>query len=124
MCDHLSLQRQKCHALYGKHGEDCLLEELTEKRCLSHQHCPAEAQQYYGREGWPKALCASWAEQFAFAGTLEREHHEDASRKVNGSKRIRRECRQMVMDLAKCLQRNYKPRELEIAQLECDSKHQ
>jgi len=123
MCEHLSLDRRRCHELYGKQGEDCLVEELTEKRCLSHQHCPAEASQYYCRPGRAKALCASWAENFAFASTLEHQHHADATSRVNASRNLRSECRETVLNLAKCMQRNYKSREMEQAQLECDSKN-
>ena len=57
-CAYYSENRRKCHAVYGKFGEDCLAEELQEKRCLSIRHCPREAQKYYGTqiEGLPKAL--------------------------------------------------------------------
>lgn len=109
MCEHLSLRRQQCYNLYGKQGEDCLHEELAEKRCLSHLHCPREAAEYYGHPNAPsKALCASWAEAFAFSGSIERIHHLEAAEIVNASKDRRIQCRNIAMELAKCMQRNYK----------------
>ena len=47
-CQTFTLKRKSCHAIYGNRGEDCLHEELTEKRCLSLQFCPNEAKEYYG----------------------------------------------------------------------------
>ena len=124
-CAYFSECRRKCHAVYGKLGEDCLAEELQEKRCLSIRHCPTEALKYYGAtmEGLPKALCSSWAEAFAFGGgggegennneqLLLRygedfvEHHLKAQRHVNAKSNahLKRDCRQIARDLARCLQ--------------------
>lgn len=111
MCQHLSLRRQQCHDLYGKQGEDCLHEELAEKRCLSHHHCPNEAYAYYGKPNASKALCASWAEVFAFRDSIEEgNHHLEAVELVNSSNKDRAQCRNIAMELAKCMQRNYKRR--------------
>jgi hypothetical protein len=133
MCDRWTQDRRQCHALYGKQGEDCLREELVEKRCLSHHHCPIEASRYYGpppqyppvsvaaiEESAPgggvvafdkKALCASWAESFAFRDDMEQgEHHTRAAQLVTESKERQIECRQMAMDLAQCLRQNYRYR--------------
>jgi hypothetical protein len=149
-CHEYSARRHRCHQLYGKNNEDCLKEELEEKRCLSFHYCPAEAKAYYG---WPllepqqqrrrrgdnncsndrgngatkKALCSSWAEAFYFAGdgsnnvsaslfensdinrdpplSAVSDHHVKARDLVNGSVRLRSECRAITLDLAKCLQR-------------------
>jgi len=122
-CAYYSECRRKCHNVYGKMGEDCLSEELQEKRCLAIRHCPRQAQQYYGAEieGLPKALCGSWAEAFAFGGnsnaqTIQNskelelkhgpdfvEHHLKAQQHVNASSHLKRECRAIAMELAKCL---------------------
>jgi hypothetical protein len=135
MCDRWTQDRRQCHALYGKQGEDCLREELAEKRCLSHHHCPIEASRYYGPQPHPpvsaaieesahgvgvsvgvgvfdkKALCASWAESFAFRDDMEQgEHHARAAQLVNASKERQIECRQMAMNLAQCLRQNYRYR--------------
>ena len=126
-CKAFSEQRFKCHAVYGKMGEDCLNEELSEKRCLSLHHCPKQAKEYYGDaamslesddgQGSPlymsqKAICASWAEAFAYSnkekeleyGTLVTEHHQKARDIVNNDKQgLKRECRDVAFNLAQCL---------------------
>ena len=90
-----------------------MVEELEEKRCLSFQHCPREAKAYYRTKNGEKGVCAAWAESFCFGRStmiddLEgiKEHHTYSREKVNGNKRIKNECRQIAMDLAKCLQGN------------------
>ena len=113
-CAYFSECRRKCHDVYGKLGEDCLMEELQEKRCLSIRHCPKEAGAYYGAaiEGLPKALCSSWAESFAYGQENQSlrlgedivEHHVRAQEKVNASSQLKQECRRIARDLARCLQ--------------------
>jgi hypothetical protein len=87
------------------------VEELEEKRCLSFHSCPREAQAYYQTKNGEKGRCAAWAEAFCFGRStmiddLEgiKEHHTSSREKVNSNKRIKKECRQIAMDLAKCLQ--------------------
>ncbi|CAB9502274.1 expressed unknown protein [Seminavis robusta] len=118
-CAYYSEQRRRCHDVYGKFGEDCLAEELQEKRCLSLRHCRADANKYYGSrvEGLPKALCSSWAESFAFVnnsnGDLREmslgkefvEHHANARRYVNERPSVKKECQTIARDLARCLQK-------------------
>lgn len=111
-CAEYSERRRKCHSVYGKFGEECLGDELQEKRCLSLVHCHEKAKKYYGPEiqGLPKGLCASWAESFAFAGKeLEFgddfvENHVRAQHQVNENPRLKAECREIARDLARCLQ--------------------
>ena len=148
-CKVFSEQRFKCHAVYGKGGEDCLHQELSEKRCLSLYHCPRQAFEYYG--DFPmtipstnntskdvrnsnhahthththtiiestsgqsscsltnKALCASWAESFAYAdkemeyGKDVADHHRQAREVVAKDRGLKRDCRQIAFDLAQCL---------------------
>jgi hypothetical protein len=122
-CKQFSELRFKCHSVYGKLGEDCLNEELTEKRCLSLHHCPKQAHEYYGNVAMDlksddgqaptfmsnKALCASWAEAFAYAdkgleyGENVAEHHNEARKVVSKDKALKRECRDIVFNLARCL---------------------
>ena len=57
-----------------------------------------------------KALCASWAESFAFDKELEygteiAEHHREARRVVMDDAKLKQECRQIAMNLAQCLRR-------------------
>jgi hypothetical protein len=124
-CSSFSARRQQCHNVYGNRGEECLNEELTEKRCLSLKHCLQEAKEYYGDAamtfgGWQpleetyhhhKALCASWAESFAYAdkellyGSETARHHHDARNVVMKDPKLKQECRQIAMNLAQCLRR-------------------
>lgn len=100
-------------------------EELSEKRCLSLSHCPKQAKEYYGDSSMSlsqddgqaplymsqKAICASWAEAFAYAnaakeleyGTVVIEHHEKAREIVNKDKVLKRQCRDIAFALAQCL---------------------
>lgn len=109
-CKELTERRKQCHDVYGKLGEDCLVEELEEKRCLSFQHCLPQAKAYYGTANGRKGLCASWAEAFCFADSRinmmnenDVEHHEKARTLVNGNRDVKTECRSIAMDLAKCM---------------------
>lgn len=138
-CRPYTARRSQCHSIYGNRGEECLDEELTEKRCLSLQRCPHQAKEYYGpasmvgispagtTEGMSssssssatsqqpsfkheKALCASWAEAFAYDKELEygehiARHHQEARKVVNGDVKLKKECRQIAFDLAMCLRR-------------------
>jgi hypothetical protein len=126
-CEQYSARRSRCHDVYGKRGEECLHEELTEKRCLSMQRCPRQAIEYYGQQqndnnnidenidyennnhNYNKAICASWAESFAYInkelehGENVARHHQKAHAIVSNDSKLRKECRQIAMDLAQCL---------------------
>lgn len=100
-------------------------EELSEKRCLSLYHCPRQAKDYYGDAGMAlknnsddgqaplymsnKAICASWAEAFAYAdkelefSEIVSEHHKKAREVVMEEKALKRECRDIAFNLAQCL---------------------
>ena len=94
-----------------KDTENCLIEELQEKRCLASQICPANAEAFYGSiQGIVgKAQCSLWAEAFAFRsvdGTVTQEEvtrHQTARDIVTKSTKMHKECRAITMDLAKCL---------------------
>lgn len=135
-CSYYTERRSRCHSVYGSNkGEECVHESLTEKRCLSIQRCPRQALEYYGyfndsnidggKDGdflgrndlqeygtetrYRKALCASWAESFAY-GDKELEfgqdiarHHREAHRIVSSDSKLRKECRQLAMQVAECL---------------------
>ena len=125
-CGPFSDKRFKCHSVYGKRGEDCLHEELSEKRCLSLQHCFKEAKEYYGNsvkmdlsvldeDGQApsylsnKGLCASWAEAFAYEdkgfeyGERVASHHREARNVVMKDNALKRQCRDIAFELAQCL---------------------
>ena len=48
-CSQQTLQRQECHMHHGIQNEECIREELTEKRCLAELHCQREAANFYHR---------------------------------------------------------------------------
>lgn len=58
-----------------------------------------------------KALCASWAEAFAYTGDEAQlkygdnvvNHHSEARRIVSEDKALKRECRDIAFQLAQCL---------------------
>ena len=132
-CEQYSVRRSRCHDVYGNQGEECLHEELTEKRCISMQRCPRQAIEYYGQQqqqqqnddknnnntidyenknyhhNYSKAICASWAESFAYVnkelehGEHVAIHHKEAHEIVSKDTKLRKECRQIAMDLALCL---------------------
>ena len=110
-CRALSTKREKCHYLYGKLGEDCLVEELEEKRCLAFQYCARQAKAYYGTPDGAKALCGSWAESFCFGNELieedVRHHHLQAQATVNTNTKLKTQCRAITVQLSKCMREKY-----------------
>jgi len=128
-CEIFTEQRTRCHSVYGPNrGEECVHEDLTEKRCISAQRCPRQALEYYGANsdegfgsnegasftgtsnvGYEKGICASWAESFVYVdkplehGEEVARHHQDARRIVSNDAKLRKECRQIAWNLAECL---------------------
>jgi len=137
-CDFFIERRARCHGVYGPNrGEECLHEDLTEKRCISALKCPRQALEYYGpnnssessfdgsggatllgsssipkhegETGYQKALCASWAESFAYSnkelehGEEVARHHRHARQIVSNDPKLQKECRQIAWNLAECL---------------------
>jgi hypothetical protein len=110
-CRDVVKNRQMCYEGSGlpKGGEECLIEELEEKRCLSFQLCPREAAAYYGTLEGEKGLCSLWAESFAFTRDDARVHsatkeaHQRGSDVVMADKRKQQACRERVYNLSKAL---------------------
>ncbi|KAL9184014.1 hypothetical protein ACHAXT_002100 [Thalassiosira profunda] len=94
-----SLRRQECHLAHGIQNEDCVREELAEKRCFAELLCPKEARRFYReplRRGQGTGSCSSLVELFAFP---ENELAlPDVVRKGD-----REHCRAVVHALAQCL---------------------
>ena len=113
----------RCHAIHGNLGEDCLREELTEKRCYARVFCPYEARRFYDdpipvadsspRRGVfsgffspsseanktisiARPACSTVVERFAFP--------ENDLRIPEGTS-VHKECRSIVYELAKCMSR-------------------
>jgi len=99
-CSFVSSKREECHSLHGKQGEDCVREELSEKRCLAELFCPREATKFY-REPIRRGLgsCSALVERFAYPEN-ELLLPEDIS------KGERERCREVVHTLANCMQRH------------------
>ena len=110
-------RRQECLDRHGLFSEDCLIEKLEEKRCLSFELCPIEAAAFYGHrmivsadqgiEVLPKATCSLWSEAFSYVHNSDpfvATAHQDAQVKVNKSKVLKEECRYITRLLANCLQ--------------------
>ena len=113
-CELVISARKYCYESSGLHkgGEDCLIEELNEKRCLAFGLCPVEAQAYYGEaEGVKgKGMCSLWAEAFAFTredargvDEITKEAHKRGNEIIMADKRKGAACRERVHNLSKCL---------------------
>lgn len=110
-CEAETKKREFCYkqSTHDKGGEDCLVEELQEKRCLSSVLCPKEATAFYGKDEKSKALCSLWAEAFAFTRDNSsvdfdtRQQHEQGKAVIDADRRKQFRCRTAVLDLAKCL---------------------
>jgi hypothetical protein len=91
-CADLIRTRRECweRSLEGRGGEECIREELLEKRCLATNFCPSQAKRFYD------SSCQSFIEAFAF-GTNQ------AAREVGRSAKQKKRCRKITMTLSKCL---------------------
>ena len=111
LCSDAVETRRFCYegSVKAKGGEDCLIEELVEKRCLSFALCPREAQQYYGTKDGEKALCSLYKEAFAFTREDARvdagskELHRLASQRGDADNALNKACRSRGMNLVHCL---------------------
>ena len=102
-CEEAVTARENCWVRHGgKETENCFEEELLEKRCLSFVLCPSEARKFYGTPigTKDKAACSLWAEYFAFPDDIR---HRISREKVNQSPQKQQACREITMELAKCM---------------------
>lgn len=121
-CIDYTKRRKFCYenSTEEKGGEDCLVEELEEKRCVAQHLCPVEAKHFYQNYVIPnlhseyessnsKGVCALWAEAFAFTRNNSRvdvgtaELHRLGKQYVDSDRDRARECRGLVVALAKCM---------------------
>ena len=100
-CSQPTLQRQECHMLHGIQNEECIREELTEKRCLAELHCQREATNFYHRSSRAsnkRWSCSALVERFAFP------ENEMVLPDISSiAKEDREHCRKVVYELARCL---------------------
>eukprot|EP00579_Thalassiosira_antarctica_P001681 CAMPEP_0201870948 /NCGR_PEP_ID=MMETSP0902-20130614/3962_1 /ASSEMBLY_ACC=CAM_ASM_000551 /TAXON_ID=420261 /ORGANISM="Thalassiosira antarctica, Strain CCMP982" /LENGTH=104 /DNA_ID=CAMNT_0048396759 /DNA_START=107 /DNA_END=421 /DNA_ORIENTATION=- len=98
-----SLKRQECQMTHGIQGEECLREELGEKRCFAELLCKREAMKFYHEplrgKGGPRGSCSALVERFAFP-----ENELVLPDVVQKSDRDH--CRGIVYELGKCLSKH------------------
>jgi len=91
--------------MHGIQNEECVREELTEKRCFAELLCKREAMNFYReplprkRQGGPKGSCSALVEKFAFP-------ENELALPDTVQKSEREHCRGIVHDLAKCLSKH------------------
>jgi len=111
-CDEFTLQVLRCHQKHGKQGEDCVREELSQKRCFAQLLCPREARSFYDERVVPlsnntwhlsiakksgdKASCSTVVEVFA-------KPDNDLYIPEGIKKEDRLHCRQITHALSRCL---------------------
>mmetsp|Transcript_19841 Transcript_19841/g.45060 ORF Transcript_19841/g.45060 Transcript_19841/m.45060 type:complete len:117 (-) Transcript_19841:2151-2501(-) len=97
-CAQVSLTVKQCHSKHGIQDEDCVQEELEEKRCYSRLLCQKEATRFYDDaiiDG--RASCSTLVELFAFP-------ENDLLLPTGGvGKDQRNYCRRVVHALANCM---------------------
>mmetsp|Transcript_16540 Transcript_16540/g.36003 ORF Transcript_16540/g.36003 Transcript_16540/m.36003 type:complete len:118 (-) Transcript_16540:1823-2176(-) len=105
-CERVSFARTQCHAFYGIQNEECVREELTEKRCYAELLCRREAVRFYYEPlrrprggGDSAASCSTLVEIFAFPENKDRLPD-------NVDNKDRKHCRGIVHELAKCLSKH------------------
>lgn len=60
-CDEVTRAVKVCHHKYGKQGEDCVREELSQKKCFAHLLCKREAWKFYEVKSIPqKNVSTKW----------------------------------------------------------------
>lgn len=52
-CNDFTQQVRRCHKRYGKLGEDCVREELDQKKCFAWLFCRYEARRFYDEKSVP-----------------------------------------------------------------------
>ena len=101
LCAGLMAARAACWQQHGgKDTEQCLREELLEKRCIARVTCRREAEAFYGADPARPAACSLWAEAFAFKGSAE---HERGRAEVQASPALRSMCVGATQDVSHCL---------------------
>ena len=94
-CKEYVIKRENCwnNSPDGKHTEDCFIEELAEKKCLSSHLCPIMYRKFYEYTD-----CHLWAEAFAHKND---ERYWDARERINRDRTMQYMCREIVQDLSK-----------------------
>jgi len=104
-CEEVTKAVNICHRKYGKQGEDCVRQELAQKKCFAHLLCRNEARTFYDEKSIPlskanqnsKISCSTLLEVFA-----KPENEMMISEGIQ--KNDRQFCRKIAHELAGCLQ--------------------
>ena len=107
-CAELTQARKACQGLYGKQGEECVVQEVLEKRCVATQVCPVQARAYYGADAAHKGPCASVLESSAFSDPSRASgdviaHHLQAREAAAADPKLRLRCRAIAHALTRCM---------------------
>lgn len=122
-CDDFTIAVVKCHRRHGKLGEDCVREELSQKKCFAQLYCKNQARRFYEEKSIPFNGPSNDSRWNTFLGSSKDESGSNSSTKIscatlvevfakpeNGllipegiRKEERKYCRQVVHDLATCL---------------------
>jgi len=104
---------EQSEAGVGASDDNCLIEQLEEKRCVSTILCPVESCAFYGSDQNTKEICALWAESFAYTEVTSdkvplelQTDHMQARNYVNEDARRRAQCRIIVQNLSKCMHKH------------------
>ncbi len=55
-CDDFTTKVLRCHKKYGKQGEECVREELEQKKCFAQLFCRNEARKFYDEKSVPRRM--------------------------------------------------------------------
>ena len=118
-CDEFTTNVLNCHRIHGRLGEDCVREELAQKKCFAELLCRREAAQFYddkmipqfqnnrgifnynSRNNTPKVSCSTLVEVFA-------KPENEFMIPEGVTKDDRKFCRKITHELAQCLSRKRK----------------
>ena len=112
-CDEFTSNVLNCHRIHGRLGEECVREELAQKKCFAELLCRREAAQFYDNKmipqynrglfvsNPPKVSCSTLVEVFAIP-------ENELMIPEGVSKDDRKFCRKITHELAQCLSRKRK----------------
>ena len=107
-CDDFTIKVLRCHKKYGKQGEECVREELAQKKCFAQMLCRREAARFYderavplSNSSWQKVSCSTVVEVFA-----KPENELEIPEGI--TKEDRKYCKSITHALATCLAKKRK----------------
>ena len=97
-CTNFALTRKKCwkSSVSGnKNTEECFIEELEEKRCMSECLCNDVYKNFYERSS-----CHLWAEAFAHKNSSK---YINARDQINKNKDLKAACKKLTHQMSACM---------------------